>query len=307
MEKKPKVLVLLAAFNGTQWLGEQINSILIQSDVDVTLVISVDSSDDGTEALVDKFSKNDSRIQVLQHGQKFGGAAPNFYRLMRDVSFNDIDFVALSDQDDIWLDHKLAYACGLMHKLDSEAYSSNVQAFWPSGKTLLIDKAQKQTDWDFIFEAAGPGCTYVFTIELARKLKTLVSDNWDEVNLVGLHDWLFYAYARAQRFKWVIDSRSFVLYRQHGNNQVGVNLGIKAFRYRLLRVLSGWGFSQALTISKIIGISKVPFIISWRRLNRWGILKLAFKANVCRRRVRDKFIFFFLCLLYALSPRCRGE
>ena len=46
----PKVAVLLAAYNGMQWIEEQLTSILGQSAVDVTVYISIDPSTDGTES-----------------------------------------------------------------------------------------------------------------------------------------------------------------------------------------------------------------------------------------------------------------
>ena len=36
-EKIPKIAILLAAFNGKDWLQEQIDSILAQKDVDVSI------------------------------------------------------------------------------------------------------------------------------------------------------------------------------------------------------------------------------------------------------------------------------
>lgn len=44
----PKVAVLLAAYNGMQWIKEQIDTVFNQQDVDVTIYISVDLSTDGT-------------------------------------------------------------------------------------------------------------------------------------------------------------------------------------------------------------------------------------------------------------------
>jgi rhamnosyltransferase len=43
-----RVAVLMATYNGEVWLQEQIDSILEQKDVDVTLFVSDDSSADGT-------------------------------------------------------------------------------------------------------------------------------------------------------------------------------------------------------------------------------------------------------------------
>lgn len=46
-------------------------------------------------------------------------------------------------------------------------YSSNVTAFWPANKRKLVSKAQPQRTSDFMFEAAGPGCTYLLQGSLA--------------------------------------------------------------------------------------------------------------------------------------------
>ncbi|MEA3544360.1 MAG: glycosyltransferase, partial [Thermodesulfobacteriota bacterium] len=98
---KPEIAVLLAAHNGREWLPQQVNSILNQVDVEVTLFVSVDNSTDGTESWFDHLAMVDSRVKVLLHGQCFGGAAANFFRLIRDVNFEPFDYVSFSDQDDI--------------------------------------------------------------------------------------------------------------------------------------------------------------------------------------------------------------
>ena len=54
--KQPKVAVLLAAYNGMQWIEEQLASILCQSGVDVSIHISIDTSNDGTEAWCESFA-----------------------------------------------------------------------------------------------------------------------------------------------------------------------------------------------------------------------------------------------------------
>jgi rhamnosyltransferase len=87
-----------------------------------------------------------------------------------------------------------------------DAYSSNVTAFWPDGTTHVLNKAQPQVTWDYLFEAAGPGCTYVFSKRLASQLKRVLYDNWDVIQSITLHDWFCYGYARANGYQWFIDS-----------------------------------------------------------------------------------------------------
>jgi rhamnosyltransferase len=305
-KSKPKFSVLLAAFNGKEFLDEQSKSVLSQLGVNVTLFTSIDQSIDGTEAWFDRLAVHDSRVIGLPHGEQFGGAARNFFRLIREVDFSGFDYVSFADQDDIWLPNKLSRAHEVLSSTGADAYSSNVTAFWPDGRMLLIDKSQPQVQWDFLFEAAGPGCTYVMRKELACAIQDVVRSNWGEVQEVGLHDWFAYAFARANGYRWIIDDISGMFYRQHENNQVGVNSGWRAFVHRSAKVLSGWGLSQSALIARLVGLSDDPFVLRWSGGSRLGLLYLALHAGQCRRRLRDKFIFAFSCLVLSVTRR-RGR
>jgi rhamnosyltransferase len=300
----PKFLVLLAACNGSNWLGDQFNSILNQINADVVFYISVDRSIDGTEILVDEYAKILQNVIVLPHGHQFGGAARNFFRLLRDVDLSDCDYLAFADQDDIWPIDKLQRAHQVLQETHADGYSSNVTAFWPDGRQMLIEKSQPQRRWDFLFEAAGPGCTYVLRRQLAMALQTLVRQRWDSIQDVGLHDWLAYAFARANGFGWVIDDYAGMLYRQHANNQVGVNVGLRAARHRAVKVLSGWGLKQAALIAELVGLGDDPFVKRWAKgQGRTGLCWLALQAKECRRRQRDQVLFAMSCLALAMLGR----
>jgi rhamnosyltransferase len=196
----PKIAVLLAAYNGMQWIEEQLDSVLNQVGVAITVFISIDPSNDGTEAWCAAYADVHPNVIVLPQTGRFGGAAPNFFRLIRDVDVGNYDFIAFSDQDDIWLQDKLQRAIAAIDAKEVDAYSSNVLAFWPNGKTHLLDKAQPQVEWDFLFEAAGPGCTYVLSNRLASPLKAAVLESWEPLQAVTLHDWYCYAFARSHGF-----------------------------------------------------------------------------------------------------------
>ncbi|QBR84528.1 glycosyltransferase [Legionella israelensis] len=296
-----KCAVLLTVYNGRQYLEEQMKSILNQTDVQVTVFASSDISNDGSEALLDKLAAIDERIVILPHGMKFGGAARNFFRLIRDVDLSRFDYISFADQDDIWHVDKLIKAVTILKKSDHDGYSSNVMAFWPNGKRKLIHKAQPQSQWDFIFEAAGPGCTYVMSRKLMQAIKQCMQENWEALQSVSLHDWFCYAFARANGYKWHIDAEPSMLYRQHGKNQVGVNFGLKAYIYRLKKMTNGWWLSQANLIASLIGMRENPFVKSWTRLGRLDLLRLAGKAFQCRRNVQEKFVFLLMCLILAIT------
>ena len=126
----PNVAILLAAYNGTQWVDEQLSTILIQLDVVVHVFISVDLSTDNTYEWCKQLETSNHNVTVLGYGERFGGAAKNFYRLIKEVDFSSFDYVALSDQDDIWLPSKLTHAVKLITTKKLDAFSSDVVAFW---------------------------------------------------------------------------------------------------------------------------------------------------------------------------------
>ncbi|MCL9801470.1 glycosyltransferase [Pseudomonas sp. AKS31] len=295
------VAVLLAAYNGMLWIEQQLDSIQAQSMTDVSIYISVDLSTDGTEAWCAAYAARHSNVVVLPTHGKFGGASRNFFRLIRDVDFSGHDFIAFADQDDIWHEDKLVRATRTLLDDQCDAYSSNVTAFWASGKSRLLDKAQPQVEWDYLFEAAGPGCTYVLGRRLADALKTSLLTNWPALQYVDLHDWYCYAFARSRGFRWVIDPVSTMQYRQHDRNQVGANTGIKTLIARYKTVWDGWWFKQVRIIVELIGLMDDRFIRQWIGFSRRELMFLSLSSYQCRRRKRDKALFFILCWVAALS------
>lgn len=293
----PRVAVLLAAYNGCQWLSVQLQSILGQQGVLVTVFISVDKSSDGTEALVDKWASKDFRVIPLAYGETLGGAAKNFYHLLSNVDFSSFDYVSLSDQDDIWAADKLVCAHRELSEGGFAAYSGNVTAFWPNGRELLLNKAQPQKQYDFLFEAAGPGCSYVLRVSSVLAFKAFLLEHWEEANKVFLHDWLVYAWFRANDLPWFIDPNPKIQYRQHASNQVGANSGLKAFKARLALVRQGWYRTQ---IAQIVGLLGESVASVQGGIERDGTVSRKFllrNIHQLRRRFRDRFFLFFMILL----------
>lgn len=294
-----RVAVLLAAFNGEQWIDEQLDTILAQQGVEVEVFISVDPSEDDTLERCQGRAAADPRLHVLPITGRFGSAAANFFHLLRTVPFEGFDMVAFSDQDDHWLPHKLQRAAQQLQATGSEAYSSNVIAFWPDGRARLLQKAQPQVAYDHFFEAAGPGCTYVFTQALANYIKATVQQQGKALEAVTLQDWYLYALARTSGRAWYIDPQPSMRYRQHANNVVGANVGWRQSLARLSRIRNGWWFTQIHLIAQLVGC---PAVLH-RQLNngRLGLLWLAAHARQCRRRPRDQLFFAALCLTRAIT------
>ena len=306
-DKHPKVLVLLAAYNCMQWLEEQVASILRQEGVCVEVWASVDASDDGTEAWFDRLALNDKRIKLLPHGLRFGAAAPNFFRLIAEVSSEDFDFVAFADQDDIWSAGKLNRAIAMLRQGSCAAYSGDVLAFWPDGREQLIKKSYRQRKWDYLFEAAGPGCTYVFDVDCFLHLQRFVRDAGNCLDQVTAHDWFCYAFARSAGYRWHIDSTPLVRYRQHAANHLGANTGRRAFLRRFRLFVEGHWLRQARLIAALLGLQHEAFMLPWREPGeRRGYLFLAVNCFSLRRRPRDALLMACLPFMMALKPNHRS-
>lgn len=244
METKPlpRVAVLMATFNAGEWLVEQIYSIINQSFVHLTIFISDDGSTDGTLDYIKQLAEMESRVVLLPETSRMGSAGKNFSRLICNLDANAFDYISFADQDDVWNIDKLSSHISLIGHHHAEAVSSNVLAFWPDGSQKLITKSQSQQKYDFLFESAGPGCTFLMTPWLVNQVKQCLLIN-EVAKDVALHDWLSYAVCRSYGKKWVIDALPSIMYRQHAQNVLGANSGFRALFARVLKMKQGWYLS----------------------------------------------------------------
>lgn len=302
MSNYPKVAILLAAYNGENWIIDQLDSILRQRNVDVTIYISIDKSSDSTLQIVQNISAKEPRIKCLPYGESFRSAAQNFYRLIADVDFSGFDFISFSDQDDIWFEDKLSRAIDSFVTDSHHAYSSNVVAFWSSGSRVMIDKAQAQKPYDYFFEAAGPGCTYVLPVFMAKKFQEFIRSRPLSAYKKIPHDWLLYAYIRSQGYKWWIDPKPSMDYRQHERNVVGANVGTRAMilRWRQIFFDADW-VTHVYGIAQLLNLESHPVIKNFQGNSIFSKLQLALQASSCRRRLRDQAAFMLIVLIYGVK------
>ena len=271
-----------------QWIEEQLDSVLNQQDVDVHVFISVDFSSDGTYEWCQKHAYNNKGfITVLPYGDRFGCAAKNFGRLFLDVDISEFDYVSLCDQDDIWLEDKLTYAVKEISENYLSGFSSDVLCFWDDGRELITDKSQSFVEFDYYFEAAGPGCSYVMKSSEFKSFQDFYRIHKLTIESVP-HDTLIYAFFRYNGYSWNISKISKMLYRQHASNQVGLNKGIKAYLARLNRLRDGSYRRESEAIFKVLyrkdfNLSR-PFLI-------FNFLKL-------RRKKSEAFIFLIFNLFF---------
>jgi len=290
-----KTCILLAAYNGGLFIREQIESIRQQKHNSWDLFVNIDYSDDETEDIVAEFCKKDERIFLLKSTERFGSAGKNFYDLLKYAPIDEYQFVAFSDQDDIWAPNKLLEGLSVLSDGTYMGYSSSVTATYPCGKRKYINKSNPQTLLDYKFESAGPGCTYIFTLEIASLVKKYLFDHPIIEKNFYYHDWLVYYAVRNVGKSWFIDSNSYIDYRQHSGNDTGANVGLSAAGKRFKLFQSGWYFHQVYLLENTLSQS-VPLDGYLGSRDGWRI-RWVFRFIQTRRDIKHSLILGICVLL----------
>ncbi len=293
--RHPFCAILIATHNGERWLPAQLRSIYDQVDVSIEVFANDDASNDGTLAILEQWSRSHGLKQLPGSGTRLGSANKNFIRLIRDVEIGTAGYVALADQDDLWYPDKLVRAIGRLEEAGLSAYSSDVEAFWPS-RTRIIKKSHPQKAWDYLFSSPGPGCTFVFRRSLFLEIQAWVTANAEAISQNWVHDWILYAYVRSRGYGWIIDDYVSMRYRQHDSNEIGANRGLNAIKARLARVLSGQYRNDILSIAKVVDApSRIMFALT--RLSLRDRIWLLGHVYQFRRSVKEVGVMAILILL----------
>jgi len=299
----PQVLVLLACKNGERWIAEQIDSVLSQVEVDVRILIRDDGSIDDTIRIIKSIKAKDSRVSLINDFRALGGAAANFFQLIREADVISNEFVAFCDQDDIWFPDKLIRGVRMCTASGCGGYSSAVKAMWPGGSFKILSQSTHGRKADFLFEGAGQGCTFLLTSELFRVVKEVVTSNSTAISNIHYHDWAVFAVARAKGVSWFFDRSASMIYRQHEGNDTGARFTLSGVRKRWAAIVSGWYREQVCLIVNLVRLIEPKDIFS----HRWDALnksrphlikdKALFVFRFGRRRLSDRLILIFAVLL----------
>lgn len=293
-EVDPKVAILCATKNGEPWIAEQVESILCQTGIAVDIFFSDDQSSDGTLNWLKNKSSKDSRVHILPTTEKHGSAAKNFFRLFRDVNFDQFSYVAIADQDDIWTLDKLSHAINCMQKKQCEGYSSDLIAFDINRKcSWYLQKSDNEQELDYMFQGASAGCTYVISKNAAQLVKTKLIINQEHCNVRLSHDWLIYAICRSYGMSWFQDRDSRIFYRQHRSNAYGALPGINGIIEKAKKVHSGWYRNHVLELRRFLQGTSVNENAVFFAIDRYGFkdrIWLIYNAYKFRRTQRDTLL-----------------
>lgn len=248
---RPVLAILLATRNGADMLGAQLDSFVAQSRPPDLVMVSDDGSTDGTRAVVQAFAVAHPEIRVDLREGPCRGASENFLSLLRAVP-EEVDIVAFSDQDDVWVADKLARGIAALARAGREDPGRPALycgCTWECDQALRRKRRSRRPRRAIGFRHAlvqniAGGNTMMLDragLELARGASR-------ETSAIVVHDWWLYQIVAGAGGRVIFDSEPVLYYRQHPNNLIGANRGPRAKLRRLRHMLTG-GFRDWNTVN----------------------------------------------------------
>lgn len=208
----PNVEVLLATFNGEKYLTEQLDSLLAQRGVRLSMLVSDDGSSDETLTILRSYIHLFPEFRILDGPKK--GPQENYFYLLSHASG---EFVALCDQDDVWEPDHLANSLARLKLGVPSVTFSAVREFTTdqaSGSTIWPKKIKINSIKNILFENPARGCTIVMN-------KSFLDIAMSEVPKNSImHDWWIVLVAMSYKCL-TASAMPEVRYRIHENNVVG--------------------------------------------------------------------------------------
>ena len=260
-DQRLSVAILMGAYNGAQFISEQLHSILNQSHTNWFVVVSDDGSTDKTlQILVDYQTQWGHEKLQVREGPK-AGFSRNFLSLACDSDIH-AEFYAFCDQDDIWEADKLSLAVEWLQTIPAD-----VPALY-GARTRLINDQNTEIGWSPYFrkppsfgnalvQSIAGGNTMVFN----RAARDLLQVAGPQVDVVS-HDWWVYLVVSACGGVVHYDPHPSVRYRQHGANIIGMNAGVLPKLKRIGMLLNGR--FQDYTDRNLKALSKLTHCITPR-------------------------------------------
>ena len=230
-----EITVLLATYNGADFIRQQVDSILRQTYPDFRLVLSDDGSSDNTVRLLESYAqKHPDKIIHYRSGRRFGCAQAHFMHLL--AVFHDTPYIMFSDQDDVWHPDKIERTLNKMKAVESDptlpamvhtdlrVVDGALREISPSFCKLSHLDGNRMALNHLIVQNVVTGCTAMLNRALAELGSRTPSDE-----PMLMHDWWLAILASAVGTVGFL-SEPTIDYRQHGRNSVGAK-NARSFSY----------------------------------------------------------------------------
>lgn len=225
----PKIHILLASYNGSEFITEQLDSIFSQSHQNIKVTVRDDGSTDNTVELINNYkNNNDVDIALIENSSNKKGHSSNFAALSEIALKSECDYFCFSDQDDVWHSNKLSLLVSEMQGLEKSHANSTpillhsdlvvvdakLKAIAPSFvKFQGLPNPKHHSFPEFSYQNVVTGCACMFNKALLNVAVPIPACS-------PVHDWWFAVCAQSFGIVKFIDM-PLINYRQHGVNSIG--------------------------------------------------------------------------------------
>lgn len=299
------IVVLLATYNGSEVLQEQVNSLLDQS-LDIDILIRDDGSKDDSLNIIKRYESENENIKFLKDNQSSNSAKENFSILLEyALSLEKYEYFMFCDQDDIWKRNKVLKTLTKLKEQETleqdipilvhtnlEVVDENLnllsRSYWNYQK---IDPSKDGLN-TLLVQNIITGNTMMLNKKCAKLSSKIPKD-------VIMHDW-WIGMVTSSFGKIIYLKEPTILYRQHSANDTGASkFGFMSIVKKLLKftnintqkyLLQGKLFFEIYKdqldeekkelLEEFINIRAYPFYKRWYTLYKYKILKNKLTRNI---------------------------
>lgn len=288
-----RIIIVLASFNGADFLGKQLDSLIAQTETRWDLLIRDDGSTDDTLEIIQEYSSKERRIRLLPaDGKTVGSALGNFAVLLESAFANGAEYIFCCDQDDVWAPSKLELVLARLQQMEGEGDAPCLvhhdlvvvnAALEPlAGSFVKLMKLQPGDQYNpqrLISRNEVTGCALACN-------RALLEIALPVPGQAVMHDW-WLAMCAGFFGQLVFMPEKLVKYRQHGKNTIGA----KSF-WHGLNPFTNW-------------------VAGWRRGDEEFLSTvrqaMAFRISMTDRLVKDSGYFATLELYCGLATATRWQ
>lgn len=231
------ILVILCSYNGEKYLEEQVESVLMQTEPDVKLLISDDCSTDRTALIARDYErKYPEQVRVAEREQPSGSAAAHFMDVLLNGAedfFPDVEYVMFADQDDIWhpdkvkktlramkdAERRFGASCPILAHCDMRIVTETGRELSPSFVQYQKMSPKRRALRQLLLQNNVTGGALMMN----RALRALCEAGGMPKHMVMHDHWI--ALIASAFGKIVFIPEALYDYRQHGSNALGAKKG----------------------------------------------------------------------------------
>ncbi|WP_283647904.1 glycosyltransferase family 2 protein [Hafnia paralvei] len=291
--------IVMATYNGALYVEEQLRSIIKMDGFEKYINKIIICDDRSTDKTIDIVMRTvpEEYLVILYNNEKYPfGPCKNFER---GISYSKSDYVLLSDQDDFWESNKLLKLLSCVQSdnkavpqlvfSDLKVVDKNLEVI----NSSFFDYQSIKLEWshslkNLLIQNIAPGCSMLIN-------RTLINEAMPFPINCLMHDWWLILVCKLKGEVYSCQE-PLVLYRQHGNNQVGAKSNsflslILSFKKNLdsssynLRKTIEQMTDFAKKFQSILSVDEKHYIHIWgectnKNTSRLNRVRLAFKYRL---------------------------